>query len=266
MNRRFPVLLLGIAAIIVLGLLLFHHVRQRPAHAHPLFDLAPDAITRLDARWASGKHIALHRGPNGWRMSAPVRAPANATRVGAFLDALSEPVARSYTSSSVPLTSAGLDPARLVLEVNHQKAELGRLNPAGGLRYIRRGQHVFVVADTLLPRLAAGPWQFISTRLIAPGRTVTGVSTGNPPISLDPSAVKAWENARALRVGPPSTPAPAVLGHVRLTLAPPTATTGFNIISRHPLKLTRPGSGLVYTFGPAAASQLLPDRARTSGS
>lgn len=266
MKRRFPVLLLGIAAIVVLSSLLFDHARHHSPHTHPLFTLAPGAITRLDARWASGKHIALHRGPNGWRISAPVRAPANATRIDAFLDALSEPVARSYSPASVPLTSAGLDPARLILEVNHQRAELGRLNPAGGLRYIRRGRHVFVVADTLLQRLAAGPWQFISTRLVAPGRTITGVSAGNPPTALGPSAVTAWQNARALNVGPPPRPTPPVLDHVRLTLAPSAATTGFNVISRRPLKLTRPGSGLVYTFGPAAASHLLPPRARTSGS
>lgn len=266
MRRRFLPLVLGGIVIAVLVLLLWRHAHAPHHRARPLFGLAPAAVTRFDARWASGKRISLHHGAGGWRMTAPVQAPANPTRVDAFLAALDEPVSRGYTAASVPLTSAGLAPARLVLEVNREKAELGRLNPASGLRYIRRGDRVYLVADTLLPRLAAGPWQFISTRLLPPGPRVTGIRIGTRHLPDDPRLLAAWQDASALRVGPIPAPAPAALAHVRITLAPPAGTLGYDILSRAPLQLTRPGSGLVYTFSPAATSRLLAARARTPGS
>ncbi len=266
MRRRFLALALGGSLIAVLILLLWRHTHAPHSRAQPLFSLSPAAITRLEARWSTGKRIALLRGSNGWRMTAPVQAPADPTRVNAFLAALDEPITRSYTMASVPLTSAGLEPARLVLEVNHKKAELGRLNPTDGLRYIRRDHRIYLVADTLLPRLEAGPWQFISTRLLPPGTQVTGVRIGTRDTAGGNLLPAAWQQARAMRVGPTPSPAPEPHGHIRITLAPPAGTLGYDILSRKPLTLTRPGSGLAYTFSPAAASRLLATRARTPGS
>ncbi len=266
MRRRFLALALGGSVIAVMVFLLWRHAHAPRAHARPLFSLAPAAVTRLDARWASGKRISLRRGNGGWRMTAPVQAPADPTRVHAFLAALGEPVSRRYTAASVPLTSAGLAPARLVLQVNREKAELGRTNPATGLRYIRRGEQVFLVSDTVLPRLAAGPWQFISNRLLPAGDRVKGVRIGDRDATGNGPLLAAWQNAHALRVGPMPSPAPGPLAHVRITLAPPAGTLGYDVLSRTPLKLTRPGSGLVYTFSPTATSRLLAARARTPGS
>lgn len=266
MKRRFLALALGLVALAVLALLLWRHAHAPPSRTHPLFSLAPAAITRLDARWASGKHISLRRSSRGWRMTGPVQAPADPTRVNAFLAALDEPVSRSYPVTSVPLKGAGLAPPRLVLTVNREKAELGRINPTNGLRYIRRNDRIFLVADTVLPRLAAGPWQFISTRLIPPGVRVTGIRIDNRNKRGDARLRSAWQRASALRVGPMPAGTTHRIGHVRVTLAPPAATLGFDVISRKPLELTRPGSGLVYTFGPTAASRLLAAHARTSGS
>lgn len=266
MKRRFLALALGVIALVALTLLLWRHAHTPRSQAQPLFTLVPGAVTRLDARWASGKRITLLQGARGWRMTAPVRAPVDPTRIDAFLAALDESVSRSYPVASVPLKGAGLAPAKLVLTVNHDKAELGRLNPANGLRYIRRGDQVFLVADTVLPRLAAGPWQFISTRLLPPGSRVTGVRIYTRKTRDDARLPAAWQHARALRVGPVPSPAPPPLAHVRITLAAPAATLGYDILSRKPLELARPGSGLVYTFSPAAASRLLAAHARTSGS
>ncbi len=266
MKRRFLVLALGVIVLAVLGLLLWQHAQAPRSRAKPLFSLAPSAITRLDARWASGKQISLRRDARGWRMTAPVQAPADPTRVNAFLAALGEPISRGYAAARVPPNDAGLAPPRLVLTVNGGKADLGRLNPANGLRYIRRGQRVFLVADTLLPRLAAGPWQFISTQLLPPGTRVRRVQLGSGTATRDALLLSAWQQARARHVGPVPAPAPATLAHVRLTLAPPAGTLDYAILSRHPLELTRPGSGLLYTFSPAATSRLLAAHARTPGS
>ncbi len=266
MKRRFLALAFGGGLIAVLVLLLWRHTHAPQSRARPLFSLSPAAITRLDARWSSGKRIALQRDSDGWHMTAPVLALADPTRVNAFLAALDEPISRSYTPASVPLTSAGLVPAQLVLTVNHTEAALGRLNPTNKLRYIRRDHQVFLVADTLLPRLAAGPWQFISTRLLPPDAQVTGIRIGPHDTAHNPRLLVAWQQAHAVRVGPTPSPAPEPVTHIRITLAPPAGTLGYDVLSRNPLTLSRPGSGLAYTFSPAAASRLLATRARTTGS
>lgn len=266
MKRRFLALSLGIVVLAVLALLLWRHAHAPRSQAKPLFSVTPAAVTRLDARWASGKQITLLRRPSGWQMTAPVQAPADPTRVKAFLAALDEPVSRSYAAADVPLKGAGLAPPRLVLTVNREKAELGRLNPTNGLRYIRLGPRVLLVADTLLPRLAAGPWQFISTRLLPSGTRVREVRLEPGKATGSTQLIAAWQKARARHVGPVPSPAPAALAHVRLTLAPPGGTLGYAVLSRHPLELTRPGSGLLYTFSPAATSRLLAADARTPGS
>lgn len=263
MKRRLLVLGLGAAFIAALAILLWRHAHAPPPRGRPLFATAPAAATRIDARWASGKRIALRRTREGWRMTAPVHAPADPTRVDAFLAATAEPITRTYTAASVPLTRAGLAPARLTLRINGEHAELGSRNPASGLRYVHKDGRVLVLADTLLPRLAAGPWQFLSTRLLPPGSRLTRVRVDGE--NAGASIRRAWQDARARVVGPLPATAPRPLGHVELTLAPGTATLGFAIVARHPLQLLRSGEGLVYTFPPSAASNLLPRRARTPG-
>lgn len=264
MKRRIVVIMFGVTVIAALAVLLWRHAHRPARQARPLFGLSPAAVTSVEARWSSGKHIALHRGREGWRITAPVSAPADPTRVGAFLAALSEPVARQYATASVPLKRAGLAPARLTLRVNRQQVKLGNLNPADGLRYIQRGARVFLVADTLLPRLAAGPWQFVSTRLLPPGRRVTALRfPGRALVTGDSARRSVWRHARARQVGPLPATAPRPLHRVEVSLSSPPGTLGFAVLGCRPLRLTRPGSGLVYTFGPSAATRLLPHCART---
>lgn len=260
MRRRFLVLAGALAVIGILAFLLWRHAHRPPPRATPLFTAAPATVTVIAGRWASGERIALRRGAHGWRLAAPVDAPANATRVDAFLAALAEPVAHRYTPAAVPLTRAGLAPPRLRLRVGTEVATFGRRNPATGLRYVRRGRSVFMVADTLLPRLAAGPWQFVSTRPVPPGDSVRAVQRdGAKPVDT-PRLLAAWRHARADSVGPESQSARSrPLARIRLHLAHRPQPLEFDVLARRPrLRLRRAGSTLVYTFPAAAASRLIP--------
>lgn len=259
MKRRFLALAGALVVIGVLAFALWRHGQRSPPPPTLLYTLAPGAVTVIDARWTSADRIVLRRGRHGWRMVEPVRAPADATRVYAFVDALSEPVTRRYAAAKVPLAGAGLAPPRLRLRINGQTATFGRRNPATGLRYVRRGQSIFTVSDTLLPRLAAGPWQFLSTRLIPPGRAVQAVQLDEGPPSHEPALVSAWQQARSESVGPAdSSPAPPG-ARIRVLLAQDEQPLVFEVLSRRPrLRIERNASKLVYTFPAAAASRLLP--------
>lgn len=269
MKRRFLALAGALIVIGVLAIFLWRHTHRPPAKAVPLYGVAPDAVTVIDAQWASGARITLRRGPSGWSLTAPVRAPADPTRVEAFVGALSEPVARHYTLAAVPLTSAGLAPPRLRLRAGTQTADFGRRNPTTGLRYVRRGHRLFMVRDTLLPRLAAGPWQFLSTRPVPPGLSVQAIQLNEEPPQNGPELVAAWQQAQASSVGPLDSTAAHPLAQVRLHLARRQSPLVFDVLSRRPeFRVMRADSKLVYTFPAAAASRLLPasEHARTPGS
>ena len=269
MKRRFVALGALLAVIGGLAFFLWHHAQRPVVPATPLYAIAPQAVTAISARWASGERIALRRGPHGWQLVAPVQAPADGTRVAAFIDALAEPVMHRYSVNAMPLARAGLAPAYLSLRVGSRLSEFGHTNPATGLRYVRRGRYILMVADTLVPRLAAGPWQFISNRLLPPDTTVQGVQLNGEATRNDPHLLAAWQHAVATRVGPTGSPPSRPIAQIRLHLAHPASPLVFNVLARRPqLRLERPNSKLVYTFPAAAASRLLPTlaHARTTGS
>ncbi|MGH8128922.1 MAG: hypothetical protein ACRETC_11295 [Gammaproteobacteria bacterium] len=271
MKRRFLALIAILVVIGVLSFFLWRHMHRPVAQATLLYTVTPSAVTAIDARWASGERIALRRGVHGWFLVAPVKAPANATRVNAFLDALGEPVAHRYDVATIPLARAGLAPAYLSLRIGLQQTDFGHTNPASSLRYVRRGQHILMVEDTLVPRLAAGPWQFVSASLLPPGESVQGVQLGSGPVRDSPTLLAAWQHARATRIGPGDASSPSKpVTQVRLRLAHQSHPLVFDILARQPrLQLSRAGSKLIYTLPAAAASRLLPAtlpaHARTTG-
>lgn len=270
MKKRFLAL---IAVLIIIGMLsffLWRHMHRPVGKATPLYTIAPAAVTVIDAHWASGERIALRRATHGWALVAPVKAPANATRVNAFLDALAEPVVHRYDAATIPLARAGLAPAYLRLRIGSQQTDFGHTNPATGLRYVRRGERILMVADTLVPRLAAGPWQFVSAALLPPGSSLQGVQLDSGPVRDNPALLTAWQQARATRIGPGETSPSKPLTQIHLHLADQARALVFDVLARQPrLQLSPPGSNLLYTLPAAAASRLLPATpaadARTAG-
>ncbi|MGA7964585.1 MAG: hypothetical protein WCB49_01555 [Gammaproteobacteria bacterium] len=270
MKRRFFALIAVLVAIGVLSLFLWRHAHRPAARPTLLYTVAPGAVTTIDAHWASGEHTALRRDAYGWFVVAPFKAPANATRVNAFLDALAEPVVQHYNAAAIPLARAGLAPAYLSLRIGSQQTDFGHTNPTTGLRYVRRGQRILMVTDTLVPRLAAGPWQFVSAALLPPGASVQGVQLDSGPVRDDPVLLAAWQQARATRIGPGEASLSKPLAQIRLHLAHQARPLVFDVLARQPrLQLSQPGSKLLYTLPAAAASRLLPATpsadARTTG-
>lgn len=272
MRRRLWVLA-ALAALTAAGLIvLVRHVR-RPAHAHarPLVAAAPAALTAARARWASGRSLVLVRRGTRWEMDAPVHAPADPTRVRALLAALAEPVVRRYPAARFTLADIGLAPPRLVLATAGERLQFGAVNPANGLRYVRRGDAVLLVADSVLPRLAAGPWQFLDTHLVPPGNRIAALQFAGTEAAAGTRRTAAWQNARAHLVAPLAPKdIPAGAPRIRVRLHGHARALVFVLLARTPeLRLGRPALGLQYVLPAAAASRLLPaatrSDARTAG-
>ncbi|MGH8271964.1 MAG: DUF4340 domain-containing protein, partial [Gammaproteobacteria bacterium] len=204
MRNRLIALALLVAAVVALVLLYRHHQNRPPPAATPLTTLAPAALTRLVVKTQGKTTLMLVRNGDGWQMQKPVHARADADRVAALLAGLDEPTTRHYSVHALSLAGVGLAPPAFVLEAGDIRLEFGALNPANLLRYVRRGDTVYLVYDTIAPRLASGPWPFVDRRLLPPDAHIASI------ISTVPGAgdASAWSNAQAVQIKPlASTPA-----------------------------------------------------------
>ena len=265
---------LAVAAFALAALLaLFLHQRSRPVPATtPLTSLAPAAVTRLSVQAQGAPGLLLVRTAAGWRMEAPVRAHADPDRVAALLDGLREATTRHYSKHALALPDIGLAPPQLVLRANGIRLEFGTLNPATLLRYVRRGDTVFLVMDRLLPLLQTGPWQFVDPHPVPQDARIIRIVLPRSPQPIAPHFIAAWENAVALRVEPLEPRMAQTAPKILITLAGHSTPLIFAVLARTPyLELARPDIGVVYVFDTHDADTLLASTpatndARTPGS
>lgn len=166
----------------------------------------------------SDQHIRIERDANGsWRMTDPTEVPAEASIVDYLLTN-----ALSRSGTPVPSTEAdparvGLDPPRLVLEIEHASAggapvrarvEFGALDPDGQRVHVRVGGRILRTwrdLDTTLDR----PMQdFRAKRLFdVDGRTIveihrSGTVTGTDGRPIDMALDALAENGEWIATGP----------------------------------------------------------------
>lgn len=231
----------------------------------PLTSLAPVAVTRLYAQAPDAPALLLVHGAAGWRMESPVRASADPDQVAALLDGLDEATARHYSVHALALPDIGLAPPRLVLRANDIQLEFGTLNPTTLLRYVRRGDTVFLVMDRLLPLLQAGLWQFVDPHPVPQNARITRIVLPSAARSSPPRFIAAWENAVALRVEPFAPGAARTAPKITITLAGRSSPLVFALLKRSPqLELARPDIGVVYVFDTRDADTLLTPMAATN--
>ncbi len=162
MRNRLIALTLLVAAIVVIAVFFsLHENRHGRPKTVPLTTLAPAAVTRLVVKKRGNIVFELRRGANGWKMIAPQNARADSRQVKMLLATLDEPTARHYSTTSLDLSTVGLDPPDFTLVANGVRLAFGTLNPANLLRYVRRGDTVYLVMDRIAPLLARAPAVFL---------------------------------------------------------------------------------------------------------
>lgn len=155
---------LALLAACIAALALVFALRGEPDRPSgvPLAQLAPGAVTRIQVKRLGQPVMTLRRVPAGWQMLAPQSAPADSARVRRLLSALGEPAARRYPAARVNLAEAGLAPPAWTLIANDTRIDFGSLNPSTLLRYVRRGDTVYMVMDRIAPLLAGGADAFLA--------------------------------------------------------------------------------------------------------
>ncbi len=266
MNRRL-LLNAGLAAlVVVLGVLVYlrpgtHH-EKAPGHA--ITHLSPRQVTTLRVRYADHPELKLARHGAGWRITQPWHARASDSLVSSVLADIDEHAKAVYLASTLKLGKFGLAKPRLTLWLNGTEVDFGGTSPLDGARYIRVGKRVFVVDDNLYGQLAVKPSDYVSTRLVPAGATITRIAlpgltlirdrkgkwSARPrPANVADGAIRtlvdSWTNAYARSAQPAvNRSGRKVTGHVTVRLQGRKKPLGFAILApagSHDLLLARKG-------------------------
>ncbi|MCK5917991.1 MAG: hypothetical protein KAG34_06180 [Cocleimonas sp.] len=111
----------------------------------------------------TSKHsnIELKKVDNKWLMTKPIEGEADQRKIKHLMTLLSEHIDASYPIKGKNLATFGLDEERLSVSFNGVKIQFGVLNPISHKRYLRKGNTVYIVAETVYGLLIGGADDFI---------------------------------------------------------------------------------------------------------
>jgi hypothetical protein len=290
MTRTWVVLLL--LALAVAGLSLFVYTSQSNApegEAHALSALKAADVKRMrvevmsaaaddpakspaSAEAAEREHaIDLERTEQGWRMTAPIPARAEAAQVERLLGVLDARSVARYPAKD--LARYGLDRPPVALVLNDERFSVGGVNTVTHEQYVLAGDAVYAVPlaqRVVIPRNAES---LLARSLFAPGETpvrleletfTASLHDGKwtfAPLDEEPGPderngwVAAWRQANATRVAPHDGRKP--ISTVTVTLQDGRALP-FGVLQREPeLVLLRPDERLQYHFFADIGKRLL---------
>lgn len=276
--------LLGGVALLVL-VVIYQPGLNTPQPLPRLTALVPANITHIRIERDGAAPIALERKAQDWIMTAPVRMPANTFRVETMLQVAQAESHTHLDAATVGLADFKLDKPRARLWFDATEIAFGATEPLNGRRYVRVGDSVHLISDTVYFDLTGVFTAFADTALLAPESRLTQLDLPTlrlarlreggwmqapnraqvppePEVSMDMinALLDAWRHARAIQVRPYATPVSAgaepdnvVFIHLEGAEQP----LRFDIVSRAPdLVLARADLGVQYHFPAAAVRQL----------
>lgn len=276
MRSRLALNLVLLVTVAALALLVhFRPGRQKPPPAPPLTSLATGDITTIAIERPGHPAITLAKSHGRWRITAPLQARANALRVEGVEAAATAGSLAHYASAQLKLKDVGLDPPTARLRLNHETIEFGATNPINHWRYVKVGDTVHLIDDTVFPFLTMGPTGFVALTLLPPDarilsltlpalhlrRDTKGDWTLDPPrpkVTTDriQALVNRWHGAQALDVQ--RYHAGKSLGTIVVHLQGRKTPLRFIVQETDPeLVLARPDQGLSYHLDGALSRHLL---------
>jgi hypothetical protein len=127
-------------------------------------------VTRLDPAAVSEVRIerpgvavqAFERLPDGWRMTAPQSAAADAERLDRLVQIAAAPSHRRLPAEAVDAAELGLAPPAITLILDHTRLELGDTEPVNRRRYLRVGRQVHLIDDRFAHLLWGAPRSLVA--------------------------------------------------------------------------------------------------------
>ena len=290
MTRTWVMLL--VLALAVAGLSLFVYTSKRNApegEAHALSALKAADVKRVRVEVLSqaadeaaksppsaepaprGHAIDLERTDQGWRMTAPIPARAEAAQVERLLSILDARSVARYPAKD--LARYGLDRPPVALVLNDERFSVGGVNTVTQEQYVLSGDAVYAVPLAQRVAIPRNAESLLARSLFAPGETpvrfeletfTASLHEGKwtfAPLEEEPGPderngwVAAWRQANATRVAPHDGRKP--VSTVTITLQDGRALP-IGVLQREPeLVLLRPDERLQYYFFADMGKRLL---------
>lgn len=249
---------------------------DKPAPPPALTALTPGQITRIAIERNDQPTLTFVKEGPHWRMTAPLRMPANTFRVESLLDITRTPSHARLDAAAQDLTQFKLAAPRVRVRLNDLEIAFGDTDPLNQRRYVRIGPTLHLIDDSDYYNLIALPTVWVSNALLAPdsrlialelpGRKLTRQADGSwqaapPPASASsadavPTLVNEWTHAQALEVKPYQ--AANAQAQVTLRLQGQPQPLRFEVLAYTPeLILARPDLGVQYHLVAELAERLL---------
>ncbi len=270
---------LNLALLVLLGVLVMLAVyepgKTPPPAPHLLTTLDPATVDSIRISPRQGPVIDLSRQHGRWLLIAPLHISADAGRINALLRLLTTPVHEQFPLNRHKLAAYGLTPPFATVQFNHTTLTFGGDEPISHQRYVRQGNTVSLITDSMSYYLLARPDAFIDLALLTPQadpvafdlpglrlRQVHGRWQATPAGALHSAdevttLVNAWRHSQALEVRP-YTPGAQITQQISITLAGVSQPLRFDIVhSADGVLFGRRDLGLAWLFPKAAVRQLL---------
>jgi hypothetical protein len=168
MKRRTRNTWILLAVVVALGLAVMGEVlRQRRTAPQPLLSGAGVRVDEVRVECQSCVPRAFRRVQGRWRMTEPWLVSADQDEVARLLDVAKVPVRRRFEPTLADPKALGFATPFAVLTLGPHRIEFGGTDAIDHWRYVRAGQGVALVRDSVSVQLLAAPERFVDRRATA---------------------------------------------------------------------------------------------------
>lgn len=149
MSHRLLLNLVLVAVVVTLGWLAWRGdgPADGPPPGLPVTGLDPQSVQRMAVQRPDRPEVSLARDDGGWRLLAPLAAPADEFRVRALLGLAAARSAEGFRAAGNDLTQYGLEPPRARVRFDDVEVAVGDAEPVSGLRYVLSDDQVHLIED-----------------------------------------------------------------------------------------------------------------------
>lgn len=207
--------------VVVLLLVVFSLDEEQPPGTTALLGLEETAIEQLRIERQGQPTIELQRSADVWQMREPIAHAASPHRIESLLRIAALPSWGQIPVAEANLADYGLQRPEVVLTINHNIVlYFGGQTALDHRRYVRLGDTIHIVPDTLYYHLLGEPVGYLAQRLIAPDARIVGIEGEGFELGLSDGAwqlksdtpagsadriqeiLDAWRHAGVIRIRP----------------------------------------------------------------
>ena len=255
-------LLVGVVALAAFG----WFTREQPEPERPLTSLTMEEIDRIRIEHPERPAIALQRVADGWMLTEPVQAVADAFEVNALLNLAALPMRRQLQGGFDP-AELGLDPPEFVITLNDLSLQFGDTDPISAQRFMQAGEMAALVDNPPSAALDDDYSDLVSKQLLPDAAVITAIELpdgsriepGDSGWSArDQPLVDGWKGVRAMwNAAAPEAEPEEPYEQVVLTLETGEPVT-YLVLRRNPqFEIVNPDLQVQYTLSAALVDTLL---------